>query len=176
MGRPAGHLGGATDSRSRQDLKALPSPENVRRTCDQGWAAGSISTAGILLPGNVTTSFHYDEWNYVVSPELPLMSGIPATLYHQYASHESLGNLPVGATVYCVDSAYRPTVVEFPLGDGWVVITGQPWEHQFAYPNWGGSTQVLLFNGLAYFTGSLDLRWGMPFPTPAAAVRPSGSQ
>ncbi|MBD3368628.1 MAG: hypothetical protein GF405_10740, partial [Candidatus Eisenbacteria bacterium] len=55
--------------------------------CDLGAHGGSITDAGIELPGAVTLS-HYQTWyNYVSLPGAPIVEGLPEELYGQYASH-----------------------------------------------------------------------------------------
>ena len=121
--------------------------------CDEGWADGSILEAGIVLPGNLTTTFDYDNWNYITNPSLPLVSGLPASMDHNYASHESFSNLPDGATVYCVDEANKPTLIEFNLGGGWIIVTGQPLEHQYQNVYGSPDMEKLLPRIVSYFTG-----------------------
>ncbi len=121
--------------------------------CDLGWKGGSMSSAGIVLPGGVVPSYSYQNWNYVVAPDLPLMAGLPTAMDHNYASHERFTNLPPGTTTYMVDGSGLPTLIEFSLGLGWVVVTGQPLEHQATYVYGAPDMAVLLPAVLAYFTG-----------------------
>jgi hypothetical protein len=90
----------------------------------------------------------------VVNPNLPLVIGLPDTLEHNYASHERFTNLQDGTTIYCVDSDNLPTLIEFHLGAGWIIVTGQPLEH--IYDNlWGTpEMQQLLSRIVDYFTGN----------------------
>jgi hypothetical protein len=121
--------------------------------CDQGWSYGSMETAGIVLPGNVGTVYEYWHYNYIPNPELPLVAGLPTTMDHNYASHESFSNLPDGTTVYCVDQSDNPTLVEYSLGAGWVVMSGQPLEHQHVYIYGDNDMEELLPRIISYFTG-----------------------
>ncbi len=121
--------------------------------CDQGWNLGSMADAGVVLPGDVGLIFDYDWLNYVDDPVLPLVAGLPETLDHNYASHESFTNLPDGATVYCRDESWNPTLVEYSLGGGWVVMSGQPLEHQFDYIYGKPDMDELLPRIISYFTG-----------------------
>lgn len=122
--------------------------------CDEGWHYGSMETAGIILPGDVHPYVDFDYYNYVTDPNLPLVSGLPGTLDHNYASHESFYNLPDGTTVYTVDDSDNPTLIEYSLGGGWVIISGQPLEHQYDN-DYGVADDVsqLLPRIVAYFTG-----------------------
>ncbi len=103
--------------------------------CDLGWNGGSITDAGIVLPGAIELT-EYETWyNYITLPGAPIVEGLPEQLYGQYASHEGISNLPDGATVYTVDDAGHPTLVEYDYRGGWVIVTTQPLEHSF-YNNW----------------------------------------
>lgn len=121
--------------------------------CDEGWAEGSISEAGIELPGNLSTEFDYDYWNYVTDQNLPLVSGLPESMDHNYASHESFSNLPDGTTVYCDNEDSEATLLEFNLGSGWIIITGQPLEHQYENVYGDPDMEELLPRIVSYFTG-----------------------
>ncbi len=122
--------------------------------CDQGWNSGSMQMAGVVLPGNVGTIYEYWYHNYIPTPELPLVAGLPTTMDHNYASHESFHNLPDGATVYCTDESANPTLIEYSLGAGWVVMSGQPLEHQVVYPYNDDEMSELLPRIISYFTGA----------------------
>jgi len=120
--------------------------------CDQGWAGGVMADAGVILPGNVTPIFYYASYNYVPDSQLPLVAGLPVTMSGTWASHEGFGNLPNNTTVYTVDNntPQAPTLIEFNLGDGWVIMTGQPLEFYEPTPPGIGT---LLPRILGYFTG-----------------------
>ncbi len=121
--------------------------------CDEGWNYGSMGDAGITLPGDVQPSFDYDWYNYVTDQALPLVSGLPDVMDHNYASHESFSNLPDGTTVYCIDESSNPTLIEYSLGGGWVVMSGQPLEHQYDYVYGSPDMEELLPRIVSYFTG-----------------------
>ncbi|HUU46088.1 MAG TPA: hypothetical protein VM118_10190 [Acidobacteriota bacterium] len=121
--------------------------------CDNGWSEGSMSQAGIVLPGDVTVDATIDWYNYVTDQNLPLVSGLPQAMDHNFASHERLLNLPDGTTVYCVDSYSYPTLVEYNLGHGWVIISGQPLEHQYDRVYGNPDMEELLPRIVGYFTG-----------------------
>ncbi len=121
--------------------------------CDEGWYNGSIVDAGIVLPGTLTTIVDYDYWNYITDSNLPLVAGLPDSMDHNYASHESFSNLPDGTTIYCVDESHHPTLIEFNLGGGWIIVTGQPLEHQYQYVYGANDMEKLLPRIVSYFTG-----------------------
>ncbi len=122
--------------------------------CDLGWNGGSMADAEVVLPGNVDAVYEYCFNNYIPNPSLPLVAGLPTTMDHNYASHESFSNLPDGATVYCVDDFSNPTLIEYSLGAGWVVMSGQPLEHQYYYLVGAPDMEELLPRIISYFTGA----------------------
>jgi len=122
--------------------------------CDKGWAEGSLANAGVILPGNLTTTIDYDDWNYVTDQNLPLVTGLPDAMDHNYASHESFSNVPDGTTVYCINEESEPTLIEFNLGGGWIIITGQPLEHQYENVVGAADMEELLPRIVSYFTGT----------------------
>jgi hypothetical protein len=122
--------------------------------CDEGWAYGSMADAGVVLPGSISATLDVDSWNYVSNPTLPLMSGLPEAMDHNYASHRSFSNLPDGAVIYMVNESGDPTLIEYNLGQGWVILTGQPLEHQYDHVYGNPDMESLLPRIVAYFTGT----------------------
>jgi hypothetical protein len=99
--------------------------------CDLGWNYGSISAAGISLPGGIEIDYALDQVNLSETGGFEILHGLPDTLYGNYASQESFAGLPAGALEYLVDTAGGPTLLGFPLGNGWVVFSGQPLEYNY---------------------------------------------
>ncbi len=122
--------------------------------CDEGWAGGSMASAGIVLPGDLRTQIEISSWNYVVDPTLPLVAGLPEAMDHNYASHESFTNLPDGTTIYMVSDERAPTLVEYSYGAGWVIVTGQPLEHQYDRVYGAVDMAALLPRIVSYFVGA----------------------
>lgn len=104
--------------------------------CDRGWHYGEITTAGIVLPANVSINYQYEYYNSIEQPDHKLFTGLSASedLYNNYASHEWISNLPAGANILMrgTDSD-QPTLVIYPYGSGLVFMTGQPLEHAYTY-------------------------------------------
>jgi len=98
--------------------------------CDNGWAEGSMQTAGLTLPGGVTYSFNPDEYNNILdTTTAPLTRGLPNPITGDFASHEDFSNLPAGTIIYATDVTYNsPTLVEYRYGSGWIVLTANPLE------------------------------------------------
>jgi len=118
--------------------------------CDMGWHGGSLESAGIVLPGAVQVTSYESYYNYVVLPGAPLVEGLPSMLYGQHASHGRMRSLPGDATVYVTDEHGDATLVEYPCGDGWVVMTTQPLEWNF-YHDW--SAGQVMPHVVGYVTG-----------------------
>lgn len=132
--------------------------------CDRGWADGSILNAEIILPGNITITHVFDRTNLVVQLGFPLVDGLPETLNGNYSSHENFTDLPDGTIVYCRDTTENATLIEFNLGGGWMVVTGQPLE--WGYDRQGEySIGLLLPRVISHFTG-IDI------PAAPAAISP----
>lgn len=111
--------------------------------CDEGWNYGSLSDAGATLPGGVVSELIYDYNNTNVNPTHPMMENVDVSLSGTYASHNYFTGLPANATILCEDTAGGATLVEYKVGLGRVVATGQPLEYHWAntqnprqiYPN-----------------------------------------
>lgn len=104
--------------------------------CDMGWNGGSLEGAGATLPGNVVSELAYYYYNTNVNPTHPMMQHVETAvngLYGNYASHNYFTNLPVNATILCEDQAGEATLVEYKVGHGRVVATGQPLEYHWRY-------------------------------------------
>lgn len=99
--------------------------------CDMGWNYGSISDAGLELPGPVGISYSLDIYNLVTNPGFELIGGLPDTLRGNYASQETFFNLPGGCLTYLTNTNGSPTLVGFAAGDGWIVISGQALEYNY---------------------------------------------
>ena len=129
---------GFYDNYARNQVKFLNFVDNGGTlfwgASDEGWKEGSIAEAGINLPGSVEVHQQYESVNLVFDPsrDLPLVSGLPASLDGNYASHEWFANLPDGTVIYTtgIDSG-QPTLIEFNWGAGWVIMTGQPLEWSY---------------------------------------------
>ncbi len=118
--------------------------------CDLGWNGGSIQAARIVLPGGVEFRPYQTWYNEIALPGAPIVEGLPAEIYGQYASHEGIENLPDGATTYIRDDAGSPTLAEYGYGDGWVILSTQPLEWNF-YHNWTGG--LVMPNVVCYVLG-----------------------
>ena len=116
--------------------------------CDEGWADGHLSTN---LPGGVTKKNEYIHNNYIVDNSHAIVTCELSDgnalenddLYSNYCSHTSFDeeSFPAGTNVILRDSeSNRPTLIEYPLGEGRVIASGLTWEHNYALANahnWG---------------------------------------
>ena len=108
----------------------------VYGACDHGWAGGNISYA---LPGGVIKGNYYSYRNYIVDGTHNVVTGVltdgksltDALLYSTYSSHTYFTSLPEDASVILADANGRPTLVEYPLGDGYVIASGLTWEYTY---------------------------------------------
>jgi hypothetical protein len=95
--------------------------------CDRGPHTGTL---GAPLPGGMSWASGVFEWRNVISePAHPVVQGVPNPFYGSYASHGHFGSLPAGAhTIAREQSGLKPTIVEYPIGAGWLIAFGQPLE------------------------------------------------
>ena len=109
--------------------------------CDAGWSGGNLNE---LLPGDVSKKTHYVYHNYVVDNSHLIVTGaltdnvhlMDEELYSNYCSHVSFDEetLPAGTKIILRESdTNRPTLVEYPLGEGRVIASGLTWEHNYTH-------------------------------------------
>ena len=104
--------------------------------CDHGWAAGDISYA---LPGGVSIQNYYSNYNYIVNSAHDIVTGVltggeaitDRILYSTYSSHTTFHDLPAGADIILQDAKGDPTLVEYALGNGYVIASGLTWEYTY---------------------------------------------
>lgn len=108
----------------------------VYGACDNGWAGGNIS---YTLPGGVSKGNYYSYYNYIADNAHNIVTGVltdgkaltNSLLYSTYSSHTYFTNLPEGANKILTDANGRPTLVEYPLGDGYIIASGLTWEYTY---------------------------------------------
>ena len=110
----------------------------VYGACDQGWQGGNITAA---LPGGVTKSNYYSMHNYIVDSLHPVVSGAFTDgqaltndlLLGTYCSHTyfNTDTLPNNANIILTDANGNPTLVEYPMGEGNVILSGLTWEFYY---------------------------------------------
>lgn len=91
------------------------------------------------LPGNVSKGNYYSYRSYIVNDTHNVVTGIltdskPLTneiLYSTYSSHTYFTNLPENAISILEDAYGRPTLVEYPIGDGYIIASGLTWEYTY---------------------------------------------
>ncbi|MBE0411118.1 MAG: hypothetical protein IBX69_15460 [Anaerolineales bacterium] len=113
-----------------------------------------------LLPGGVIKSLDLDEYNEILEPTHPWVAGVPDPMYGTFASHDSFTNLYPGSVVVAqAQTSHNPTLVDYSLGDGRILITGQTLEFAWAY-DWDGAP--ILQNSLIdmyYWAVASDIPW-----------------
>ena len=113
---------------------------------DGGWADGRFDWE---LPGGVVKHLDYDNYNYIddtawthpivtgeLTDNVPLQNDYMVSNYcsHDYFDEDTL---PLGAKVIFRSTKNdHPTLVEYPLGSGHVILNGLTWE--FTYDRYGG--------------------------------------
>lgn len=99
-----------------------------------------------LLPGGVINSTDLDNYNDIIAPSHPWVAGVPNPMWGNYASHDSFTNLYPGSLVIAqAQTSHNPTLVDYMLGDGRILITGQTLEITWE-ENWDGA--AILENSL----------------------------
>lgn len=107
--------------------------------CDAGWADGELNE---MLPGDVSKKTHYVHENYVADASHLITTGAltdnvalaDSDLIGYYCSHVSFdeASLPAGSKIILREKdSNRPTLVEYPLGDGRVIASGLTWEYGY---------------------------------------------
>lgn len=106
--------------------------------CDNGWTNGNIDYA---FPGGATKGNYYSSRNYIIDKLHPVVTAAltdgkgltDEILYHNYCSHSYFKNLPADARIILQDSHGNPTLAEYALGKGYVILNGLTWEHAYKY-------------------------------------------
>lgn len=106
--------------------------------CDNGWTNGNINYA---FPGGATKGNYYSSRNYIIDKIHPVVTAAltdgkgltDEILYHNYCSHSYFKNLPADARIILQDSHGNPTLAEYALGKGYVILNGLTWEHAYKY-------------------------------------------
>jgi len=101
------------------------------------------------LPGTTINNLYQgDNYNVIDDPTHPAVAGMPSPIYGTWASHNYFTNVPAGVHVICHGQGHGyPTLVEYGLGAGIVLASGQTLE--YGYANSQGAGQILI-NGLLY--------------------------
>ncbi len=101
-------------------------------SCDNGWNTGVLTAP---LPGGMQwTGRVLQYYNVVDDPAHPVVQGVPDPFYGYFASHGHFSNLPIDAHVIAREQmGLQPTIVEYPIGAGWLIAFGQPLEISYNY-------------------------------------------
>jgi len=98
-----------------------------------------------------------DEHNANLCPQHPIMSGLPDTLFGEYANHGYLINLPENAMILTeAVTCALPTTAEYRYGQGTVIATGMTWEYLNLY---GYEAGAILYNAVAYVLSLGGIDW-----------------
>jgi subtilisin family serine protease len=140
------------------------------------WGYNGGDLGGMVMPGGATIqpSFQYE--NDVVDPNHPTMQGVPDPFTsNYYANYSAFENLPEGTNVIAT-GVYDPraTLVEYDLGAGRVLATGQPLDYGYQYDQITGR---ILENTVPYvnsFDSDEDVPWLAVSPT-SGTIAPGDS-
>ena len=104
---------------------------------DRGFHNGSISDAGIVFPGVVELDpqYSYEDYNTVFNLHYSLTQGIPRpdSVHGNLASHGTFLFLwPVSQTFTRGTTSGDETLVLYPYSAGWVMLSTQPLEFNYA--------------------------------------------
>ena len=119
---------------------------------DNGWAGGEWEE---LLPGGVHHETTYDEYNSIVAPDHPIVSGLDDSDFEgwYHVSHGYFTDLLPGTLVIMEDSTGNPTAIEYRYGDGLVIATMQTWEWALKHGYCRGGR--VLYNAISYAYGGV---------------------
>jgi hypothetical protein len=119
-----------------------------------------------ILPASGVNNQDFQLYNYVVSPTHPLMAGVPNPLWGNYASHNSFTGYPANATVLATAGSTPEgdaTLLEYPLGSGRVIASGQTLEYGWASDQ---SVGTILANAIPYVAGHIPWAAAIPWVLP----------
>ena len=136
----------------------------VYGACDNGWAGGNISD---LLPGGVKKINIYSKYNYILDGTHMIVSGVLTDnraltnelLVGTYCSHTSFdaSSLPEGYHAILEDNRGNPTLVEYPMGEGTVILSGLTWEFYYSRIYQGSTSYSMnVFDDLLVYAAMLS--------------------
>ncbi len=106
--------------------------------CDEGWGDGSL---GGQLPGGIIKKHNYQYNNYVVDNSHPIITGeltdnkvlTDEQLIGNYCSHASFDSSTFvkNTKVIIKDGNGDPTLIQYPLGKGFIIASGLTWEFYY---------------------------------------------
>jgi len=122
-----------------------------------GWGGGHLTAP---LPGGVTAVQDYDNYNIISDSNHPIVTdelteGIPLTnadLWGNYCSHVSFDNLSsqvASGSIKNLDIILKakgsglPTLIEYQVGNGSVIASGNTWEYSYVNSTPNFSTKAL---------------------------------
>jgi len=122
----------------------------------------------INLPGGAVSQPEYSDDGYQAVEGHPMLDGVPATFYGDWANHNIITNYPGGAEVLTRDMpGNNPTTVIYGIGSGFVIATGLTIEIAYYYEDNGLGS----FNfGLVLYPNMLGYRNWQPIPLSDWAV------
>lgn len=132
--------------------------------CDNGWAGGDLTHA---LPGGVEKGDLLSRYNYIVDANHAIVAGYltdgkaltNTLLYGNYCSHVFFDALPAGSNVILQNASGNPTLAEYSLGEGHVIVSGLTWEFYYNRNSYAGPSATYsknVFDDLVVYAVSLS--------------------
>lgn len=110
-----------------------------------GWNSDCI---GVQLPGGVTTTCEFDNYNVIADAAHPIVAGVSNPFYGSFASHGYFNNLVTGTDIITtMQSSGQPTTIQYQYGNG--IVTATTCTYEFGYDN-GQEAGEMLVNNLNY--------------------------
>ncbi|MBQ4522493.1 MAG: RHS repeat protein [Lachnospiraceae bacterium] len=131
--------------RTKLELYVMNGGTLLYGICDAGWGSGY---SDLLIPGDIELGpVSYQTNNYIVDKTHPIVTGILTNnesltndnLYNTYASHRyfQLDSLPSDTNIIVNAGNDKPTLIEYPIGNGIVIASAMTWEHSYDQLNSG---------------------------------------
>ncbi len=131
------------DFKEQLDLFANLGGVIIYGASDAGWATGTIQTD---LPGGVKKELYYSHYNYVVDSDHPIVTASLSDgngisdydLYEDYCSHNDflIESLPDDCNIILKSENGNPTLIEYPMGSGYIIASSLTWEFNYVRANY----------------------------------------
>lgn len=135
-----------------------------------------LATQGenVDIAGGVTVTYgSQEDFNRVLIPDHPIVSGLDSILEGGWANHCYLTNLPQDAMIITETQISQvPTTAEYRYGAGRVIVTGMTWE--YLYIN-GYNSAPMMNKAIEYSLSVAKGNWLSSNPK-SGLVAPSGNQ
>ncbi len=129
-----------SEIRTKLELFVMNGGTLLYGICDAGWGGGY---SDLLIPGDIQLGpVAYEYNNYIVDNSHPVVTGVltdeaeltNSHLYNNYASHRyfQMSSLPIDTNIVLNAGDDKPTLIEYPIGNGIVIASALTWEHSYS--------------------------------------------